>query len=75
MGRGPHIGVGMTAEKKNGVGNMYPYAINQEKWRRDSVPRYHKPGQPLDFRRRNSKKEYRKRTRNQNGEKEGIVKV
>lgn len=55
------MGRGMIAEK--------------EKWHREYVPRYHKPGQPLDFRRRNNKKEYRKRTRNQKGGKEGIGKV
>lgn len=42
LGRGPHIGVGMIAEK--------------EKRRREYVLRYHKPGQPLDCRRSNNKK-------------------
>lgn len=48
----------------------------KEKRRREYVPRYHKPGQPLDSRRSNSRKrEYRKRARNLKGEKEGIVQV
>lgn len=50
LGRGPHIGVGMIAEK--------------EKRRREYVPRYHKPGQPLDCRRSNNK---RKRTEKERG--------